>query len=279
MGFVLKKKFKGINEEYKMPPRVKKTAAPKKETVVADDPIIFFLKVSKEAQQSASDSIDVPKPLATTEYSEILKEEATQQQFDESIIHEIVSKIHTQAEYPPGTACFWCCHTFSWNPCVIPTHYDVYTKQYSAEGHFCSPECALAWTYSDSTLTDSQRWLRHSLIQSMYHDMYKTSELRPAPDKRVLRLFGGTLSIEQYRRYVKEGGAPLQIAMPPVRLYMPSINTQASARDIKSYVTLSTEIVNKASQQLRLKRSKPVHSTSQTLDKCMGFNTLVQNNN
>jgi hypothetical protein len=262
-----------------MPPRVRKTVAPKKEQLVTDDPIIFFLKVSKDIQQATSDNTDVPEPLNTTDYSEILREETTQQQFDETIIHEIIAKIHTQTEYPSGTACFWCCHTFSWKSCVIPTHYDVYTKQYNAEGHFCSPECALAGTYTDNTLTDSQRWLRHSLIQSMYRDMYKTSELRPAPDKRVLRIFGGTLSIEQYRRYVKEGGATLQIAMPPVRLYMPSINTQASARDIKSYVTLSNETVNKASQQLRLKRSKPVHSTSQTLDKCMGFNTLVQSNN
>jgi hypothetical protein len=97
-------------------------------------------------------------------------------------------------------------------------------------------------------------------------------EISRAPDKRILRLFGGTLSIEQFRRYVKEGCTPLQIATPPIRLYMPSINTQASARDIKSYVSLSTETVDKASQQLRLKRSKPVHSNVHTLDKCMGFN-------
>jgi hypothetical protein len=84
-------------------------------------------------------------------------------------------------------------------------------------------------------------------------------------------MFGGTLSIEQYRRYIKEGSSPLQIAMPPIRLYMPSINTQSTARDIKTYVSLSNETVDKASQQLRLKRNKPVHSATTTLDKCMGL--------
>lgn len=272
--FVLKKKFKTVSEDYKMPPRVKKTTT-KPETVVTDAPIIFFLRVPKEVQQTLKSNSQLPEPLnSSTNYSDILREETTQQQFDESVIHDIIAKIHTQTEYPPGTACFWCCHTFSWKPCVLPTHYDVYTNQYTAEGHFCSPECALAWTYSDNSITDSQRWLRHSLIQSMYKDMYaNTDKLNRAPDKRVLRLFGGTLSIEQYRRYIKEGGAPLHIATPPIRLYMPSINTQATTRDIKSYVTLSNETVDKASQQLRLKRSKPVHSTTQTLDKCMGFNT------
>jgi hypothetical protein len=205
--------------------------------------------------------------METTEYSDILKEETTNQQFDESVIHEIVAKIHHQTEYAPGTACFWCCHTFSWKSIVLPTHYDAYINQYSAEGHFCSPECALAWNYADARITDSQRWIRHSLLQSLYG----RTDIHRAPDKRVLRLFGGTLSIEQYRRYVKEGGSPLQLAMPPIRLYMPSINTQATTRDIKSYVSLSTETVDKASQQLRLKRSKPVHSNVVTLDKCMGF--------
>lgn len=262
-----------------MPPRARKNVAPAvKEPPVPDAPIVFFLKVSSEVQDmlktEESGSME-PVPNNTTEYSEILKHEDTQQhqQFDETIIHDIIAKIHLQTEYPSGTACFWCCHTFSWKACLIPTHYDVYTNQYNAEGHFCSPECALAWVYSDNSITDSQRWLRHSLIQSMYHEMYSKSDLKAAPDKRVLRIFGGTLSIEQYRRYTKEGGAQLQIATPPIRLYMPSINTQASTRDIKSYVTLSSETVTKASQQLRLKRSKPIHSNTQTLDKCMGFNT------
>jgi hypothetical protein len=188
------------------------------------------------------------------------------------VIHDIVSRIHQQTEYSTGTACFWCCHAFAWKSVVVPTHYDVYTNQYSAEGHFCSPECALSSVYADATTTDSQKWLRHSLLRSLY----KLETLNRAPDKRVLRMFGGTLSIDQYRRYVREGGAPLQLAMPPVRLYMPSINTQASVREIKSYVTLSNDTVNKASQQLRLKRSKPVHTNLPTLDKCMGLQAVVQ---
>lgn len=256
-----------------MPPRAKKTQPPPKDPPVADAPIVFFLRVSKEAQQQIiNSSVVEPTGIQPTEYSEILKEEVAQQHFDESVIHSIVSKIHQQSEYPPGTACFWCCHTFSWTPAFLPTHYDVYTNQFTAEGHFCSPECALSFLYNDTSMTDSQRWIRHSLLQSVYRDSYKNKSLNFAPDKRVLRLFGGTLSIEQYRRYVKEGGAPLQLAMPPVRLYMPSINTQATVRDIKTYVSLSTETVDKATQQLRLKRSKPVHSNVQTLDKCMGFN-------
>lgn len=257
-----------------MPPRAKKNAKKEEDPVpVAEPPIIYFLKVSKEVQEMPKESSE-PTAYGHTEYADILKEEAVnQQQFDETVIHTIVSKIHQQSEYPSGTACFHCCHPFAWKSIVLPTHYDVYTNQYTAEGNFCSPECALGWVYADNKITDSQRWLRHSLLRYLYRDAYTKNELVPAPDKRVLRMFGGTLSIEQFRRYIKEGGTPLQIATPPIRLYMPSINTQISARDVKSYVTLSNETVNKASQQLRLKRSKPVHANVPTLDKCMGLST------
>ena len=247
-----------------MPPRARKNV--KQSSIIEDTPIVYFLKVPKE-DQILHKKVGVPEALNNIEYSDILKEETVHQQFDESVIHDIVSNIHQQTEYPPGTACFWCCHTFSWKSVMTPTHYDVYSNQFTAEGNFCSPECGLAWIYTDARLTDSQKWVRHSLLTSLY----KLKELHAAPDKRVLRLFGGTLTIEQFRRYIKEGGVPLQIAMPPIRLYMPSINTQATTRDIKSFVTFSNDTVDKASQQLRLKRSKPVNANVPTLDKCMGF--------
>ena len=83
-------------------------------------------------------------------------------------------------------------------------------------------------------------------------------------------MFGGNLDILQYRELLRNATRPLQIATAPIRLYMPSVNTQASARDVKSYVSLTAETVQKASQQLRLKRSKPVHEGTATLDKCLG---------
>jgi hypothetical protein len=253
-----------------MPPRAKKSVA-KQEILVSDDPVIYFLKVSRELQQKNSDEV-VPEAFDAKEYADILKDEVVQQQFDETIIHTIIAKINLQTEYPANTACFWCCHPFSWKSIVLPTHYDVYINMYSAEGNYCSPECALSDCYRNGSLTDSQKWLRHSLLRSLYSP---DKDINCAPDKRCLRMFGGTLSIEQYRRYVKEGGVPLQTVLPPIRLYMPSINTQASARDIKSYVTLSNETVDKASHQLRLKRTKPVHASQSTLDKCMGLGVSV----
>jgi hypothetical protein len=262
-----------------MPPRSKKNAvAATDASLLAPPPVILVLKVSKEFVESVQNS-DVPlsskhpQPSdASRPYSDILRESLGhgQQRFDENVIHDLVSKLHLAQEYSADTACFWCCHGFSNKAFIVPTHYDTHSNMYRAEGNFCSPECGLAYTYSEARLTQSDRWLRHSLMNSLYGFLYPGTEIQPAPDKRILRMFGGTLDIQQYREFLFKSTKPLQSAMPPVRLYMPSVNTQVSTRDVKSYVALTVETVDKASQQLRLRRNKPVHEGIPTLDKCLG---------
>ncbi len=255
-----------------MPPRTKKSKKVVDDVKVELPPVIFFLRIGKDFEMNEErGDVGVPEPtVGLTQYSDILHQTETQERrFDESIIHELMARLHHQREYPKGTACFWCCHGFQGHSFVVPVYYDVYTSTYSAEGNYCSPECALAYIYKDSELSEQEKWRRHSLLRSMYGALYANKDVFPAPDKRVLRMFGGNLDIQQYREFVYNCTKPLQIAMPPVRLYVPSVNTQATAKDIKSYVSLTNETVDKASQQLRLKRSKPVHEGgAPTLDKC-----------
>jgi len=85
----------------------------------------------------------------------------------------------------------------------------------------------------------------------------------------MLRMFGGPLDIEQYRDYTTGVNDIVLSELPPIRLQFPSMNVQGPLRDIKKYVSLSVDIVEKASEQLRLKRSKPVNSNIQTLDMCI----------
>ena len=47
------------------------------------------------------------------------------------------------------------------------------------------------------------------------------------------------------------------------------MNVQGPLRDIKRYVSLSTDAVEKASEHLRLKRSKTVNVNVPTLDMCI----------
>lgn len=277
-----------------MPPRTKKIKPGVADTATGESskpvvelpPVIFFLKVRKDyvVENNIESSVDPVGAVTTNNsglqhYSDVLREtqNSATARFDESVIHDLISKIQNITEYREDTVCFNDCHTFCGRAFAIPTHYESYTNTYSGEGNFCSPECCLTYIYNDSKLTESEKWYRHSLVESVYGKLYPSGglTLHPAPDRRVLRMFGGNLDIQQYRELIRHSTKPLQLSMAPIRLYMPSVNTQVSARDVKSYVSLTAETVQKASQQLRLRRSKPVYEGTATLDKCIGVGSVV----
>lgn len=233
--------------------------APKKQ----EAPVVFFLHVPKDTEPI--------EPAETQSYSEILRSvESSQvaQRFSKELMEQILEKTKIPT-YGPNTACFHCCHGFSWTPSVLPIAYDTYEKTYVCEGHYCSPECALAHLYDLPRLSDATRWNRHALLEDLYHPLIGLSNLIPAPSRTTLRMFGGPLDIAQFRESLTTCDAQVRSELPPIRLHMPTMNLQAPTRDVKRFVQLSHEAVEKASTELRLKRSKPVHGNVLTLDRLM----------
>lgn len=224
-------------------------------------PVIFSLKLPAEE--------DIPQPAnGSTEYSEILNAVETSQvaeRFNTDTMKDILNRTRTPT-YSPTTACFWCCHTFNWTASILPIAYDAYENMYTCEGHFCSPECAMAYLYADPALSDVTRWTRHALLVDLYRALYSTRELTQAPPRSTLRLFGGPLDIKQFREYTSSSEEMVAVQLPPLRLYVPTMNVQGPVRDVKKFVALSQETVDKASKELRLKRTKPVHTNITTLD-------------
>ena len=247
-----------------MPPRKAKNTS---NTLVSDTPVIFFLRIGEELD----DALVVPAEEALGSYSDILKSvevSRVAERFNTDLLKSILDNMSVD-RYTPQTACFWCCHGFSWPACVLPKSYDAYKNIYKVEGNFCSPECALAYTYADNRISDSTKWSQHALLRSVYSELYKDRVLSPAPPRTLLRMFGGALDIEQYRDYITGMNDIVLSDLPPVRLQFPSMNVQGPLRDIKKYVSLSHDVVEKASEQLRLKRSKPSNLNVQTLDMCI----------
>lgn len=229
-----------------------------------ESPVIFTFRLPE--------TDTTPEPAGSTEYADILKsvEQSTPNtRFNADMLKEVLTRSRAPT-YNNQTACFWCCHPFNWKAFVCPISYDAYENMYTCEGHYCSPECALASVYDDITLSDTTRWSRHTLLADMYRSLYQgDQDLRPAPSRYLLRMFGGQLDIEQYREYLACGNELVATALPPLRLHVPTMNVQGPVRDVKKFVALSADTVEKASKELRLRRSKPVHTTNPTLDKCM----------
>lgn len=247
-----------------MPRKSKQTTT--KDVLVNETPVIFSLRITDE--ETTTEIIPAGE---TTSYSDILSSvelSKISNSFNTDLLKSILDKVVVD-RYNAQTCCFWCCHKFSWSPVVIPISYDAYRNIYTCEGHFCSPECSLAYIYGDNRLSDSTKWNRHSLLRHLYSELYKDKMLSPAPPRTLLRMFGGPLDIEQYREYTYGDNNIVLSELHPIRLLFPSMNVQAPLRDIRKYVSLSTEAIEKASEQLRLKRNKPVNVNVPTLDMCI----------
>jgi hypothetical protein len=243
-----------------MPPRKVKQVE-----TIQEAPVIFFLRIPE-------DDIDTILPVGeVTSYSDILHSvelSNTNQRFGNELMKPILEKIHHEKQYSEHIACFWCCHQFSGHAFVLPYSYESYKNIYTCEGNFCSPECALAYLYADFSTSDGTRWNRHALLNNLYSSLY-TDGISPAPSRSLLRMFGGPLDIEQFRNYIVGTNDIILSSLPPIRMIFPSMNIQGPLRDIKKYVSLSNDVVEKASESLRLKRSKPVHVNIPTLDMCI----------
>lgn len=127
-------------------------------------------------------------------------------QRDELLVDKKIKDIMIQYQYcnqtrewPKATDyhCYWCCHNFTNIPCFIPT--SIKDSVYQVFGNFCSFNCALSYNYYSNDVNYGER---SALIQDLYYKIYgfDSPKLTFAPIKEVLKMFGGCITIEDYRK-------------------------------------------------------------------------------
>ena len=168
-------------------------------------------------------------------------------------------------------ACFWCCHSFTNRPVVLPTRD---TGEYlQVVGNFCSPECACSYLFN--MRQDSHtRWEQLALLYRVYGEACQ-GKIQPAPAPNILKLFGGELSIAEYRNLIRSHKVRVDIHLPP----MVSILSTMDTKPIDFYDSSLTKGVNetikdriqKAEEVLRLRRTKPLKAWESTLDACINL--------
>lgn len=169
-------------------------------------------------------------------------------------------------------ACFWCAHTFTNQPCVLPEREEGGT--YRVYGNFCCPECAVSYLLEES-LDSTTRWERMALLNRIYGPASKHVRIFPAPSRSSLKLFGGPMTIEAYRKTILQGKVRIDIQMPPMVSILGSLDTKPIDfydSSLKNTVSpLLQETISKAEEGLRLKRSKPLKDRESTLDSVMNI--------
>lgn len=113
------------------------------------------------------------------------------------VFNDLREKVNIQNEWPESTEylCWWCCHNFDCSPKCIPTSYDSVKDKFTVTGNFCSWNCAKAYTIYEKPKHISNL---SRLIQFVHGS---GDFLVPiAPPKQLLKSFGGTMTIEEFRQ-------------------------------------------------------------------------------
>lgn len=168
-------------------------------------------------------------------------------------------------------ACFWDCHPFRGRPCVIPVV--IEEDIWRVYGNFCCPECAAAYLFHER-LDSHVKWERYALLNRLYAD--GADPVRLAPDRTVLRLFGGTMDVVDYRTALAEKRMRVDVMTPPMISIIQVMDTKPidfyDASIKNTFIPWEMDRMNRpGAQGLRLRRTKPVAEKEATLEWCMGI--------
>jgi len=174
-------------------------------------------------------------------------------------------------------ACFWCCHYFESAPVAVPSH--ILDEIWYMYGNFCSPECATSYLFKER-IDSHVQWERYALLNSLYAEDVETtpgspSGIRPAPPREVLRMFGGSMDVSEYRAVLHERKLRIDVLTPPMVSIIQTMDTKPIDfydQNLKN-VFIRNDIQHKynapGAQGLRLRRSKPVKSKESTVEWAM----------
>jgi hypothetical protein len=244
-------------------------------------------------------SIDKPEPfedvtIQFSQYSETklskepikeIKNETTELALDK-IIKERQSELHCQShpstdkqskifmefieynkskKWPSSTNidCLWDCHSFDTEPYGIPIQ--KINGVFHMFGNFCSPECAVAYNFELNQ--DSNVWERYSFLNYLYND---NEPIFIANSKLLLRRFGGRYSIEEYRK-LNINKKKYNIVLPPVISVIPTIEEINYDLFGDGLFSIDKDRIKKATDDYKLKRTKPLPNYKNTLESCMNL--------
>jgi hypothetical protein len=149
-------------------------------------------------------------------------------------------------------------------------------------GVFCSPECAAAYNFDENN-AGCDLWERYSLLNYLYRKIYndRSIKIKSAPPRQTLKIFGGNLSIKEYRMHNTNYNLNYKLIMPPMTSVIPiqeisNIDKGYSSKNEKKYVMLEKDKSSVDNSTLRLKRTKPL-TNNNTLDKMFPQNDTISN--
>jgi hypothetical protein len=178
-----------------------------------------------------------------------------------------------------SVACYWCCHTFPGQPFGLPVKFRAARREDGREcpgdadpalecvGNFCSLSCAAAFN-TESRESHDIMCERNTLLAYVSRRVHGTDEVRVAPPRTALAMFGGFLSIQQFREHGVSGDSVFLENMPPMKCLAQQIE-EIDNNDIGnkfSFVPIDKDRVERGRRELTLRREKTLINKKSTLD-------------
>ena len=166
--------------------------------------------------------------------------------------------------------CFWCCECFDSQPVGIPIK--KLDDTYHMFGNFCSPECAAAYIFDNKRFLNDC-WEKYSMLNIIYGN---NEAIKVAPSKLCLKKFGGRLTINEFRSICTKFNKSYKLLLPPMISVLPmieEINLNDDSNNVDMYL-LNKDHINKANEEYRLRRNKPLPDSKNTLESCMNLKVL-----
>lgn len=173
--------------------------------------------------------------------------------------------------------CWHCCHTFDTKPIPFPLKYDEKLQRFSVVGTFCSWNCAKAFKQNAGSF---RRGIDENIFTLFYKRCTGTIKSIPAaPPKYLLDVFGGPLTIEEFRNKTAKDEKSF-VSMPPNLILHAQLlherkhsETLRHNLTVKADMNVTVDMGSKAAvnETLKLRRPKPVKSNQSMLERTLGL--------
>ena len=160
-------------------------------------------------------------------------------------VEHINTVIHDKKSTQFCNRCLWCTCNFKNKPYHLPLQRE--NHEYVVYGYFCSAECAASYNFYDSVALFGDVWDRYSLLHSLYYKEYKDNKISLAPSRTALSMYGGTMTVDEFRNCSKKGVGYV-ITFDPVRIH----NTHHNVLHVHTA----------SNDNILLKRKTPVQRTN-----------------
>jgi hypothetical protein len=197
-----------------------------------------------------------------------------------------IPKICRISKWPtdPETWCWHCCHPCGRPPIPIPVAYDIKKNVFTVRGAFCSWGCLKAYSRDGYSSHRSSTMAMHvAIFRKRCQPGRKLEHTVPAPPRGLLKVFGGTLTIEEFRKASLDGDT--YTILPPKMVPYIEIVEERRASSIarvpeKQDLTVSVDFqdVSGKNETLRLRRVNTTKKTSNSnmLERAMGISAFLQ---